>query len=184
MDFTPVTAAELQRSIAHRNSPSPGRMKTPSVGRTRALKLSPLVLSIAALSLGGCGGTNGDDAALAGLFLVLLAHSGQSLSAAGPVAVWQPCSDLPQDGGTSELCTNGNTCVVFTVAGGPAKTMCAPLCAPAGTSGPSCSAGQTCFLPESSDFGFCLTGCAGGQSCPAPTTCQGYGSHSFQECLP
>jgi hypothetical protein len=106
--------------------------------------------------------------------------------AAGPVAVWQPCSDLRLDGGISELCAKETTCLVFPVDGGAPKTMCAPLCAPAGASvsGPSCEAGQTCFSAGSVDFGFCLTDCAGGQSCPAPTACQGYGTLARPECLP
>jgi len=106
--------------------------------------------------------------------------------AAGPVAAWQPCSDLRPDGGTSDLCASGSTCVIFPVPGAAPKSMCAPFCAPTGASvsGPACGAGETCFSAGSVDFGFCLTDCGGGQSCPAPTGCQGYGSQSQQECLP
>jgi hypothetical protein len=107
--------------------------------------------------------------------------------AAGPVALWQPCSDLRLDGGTSDLCAKGTTCLAFPSDGGVPKTMCAPLCAPSGASvsGPSCGAGQTCFSAGSVDYGFCLTDCAGGRSCPAPTSCQDYGMFVTRpECVP
>jgi hypothetical protein len=105
---------------------------------------------------------------------------------AGPVALWQPCSDTRTDGGTSDLCGTGTTCVVFPVSGGASKSMCAPLCAPTGASisGPACGAGETCFSAGSVDFGFCLIDCGAGQNCPAPLGCGNFTAQSLKECLP